>query len=69
MIGGRRKPLTNNIGGITMKHKTKIERIETCINDIQNFIQMYKDGVYDDDTEFLEDIEANAESILFETQK
>ena len=52
-----------------MKHKTKIERIETCINDIQNFIQMYKDGVYDDDTEFLEDIEVNAESILFETQK
>jgi len=52
-----------------MKHYIKISRIETCINDIQNFIQMYKDGVYDDDTEFLEDIEANAEAILDETRK
>ena len=55
-----------------MNNKTadKLNYIETCINDMQNFIQMFRDGVYKDDTdEFWTDISFNAECIASEAMK
>ena len=51
----------------------KIDYIETCINDIQNFIQMFRDGEYDgeilDEDDFWVDIAQNAQRIHDEVMR
>ena len=41
----------------------RIVVIETCLNDIENFICMYRDGEYESDHEFIDDVETMAEAI------
>jgi len=51
----------------------KINYFETCLDDIRNFIQMYRDGEYnnfeDPDSEFLSDIAINAQAIYDESMR
>lgn len=51
----------------------KIDYIETCINDIQNFIQMFRDGEYDgeiqDEDDFWVDVAQNAQCIHDEAMR
>lgn len=48
-----------------MDEKTmhKVDYIETCINNIQNFIQIFRDGGYEDEDDFFSDIGVNAADI------
>ena len=46
-----------------------LDRIETTIDDISNFIQEFRDGNYYEDNEFWSDIIFNAECIKKEANK
>ena len=47
----------------------KISYFETVIDDLKDYIQMYRDGEYDDDDDFLTDIANNAQCIHDEAMR
>jgi len=47
----------------------KIDYIETCLDDIQNFIAMFRDGEYTDSDDFWSDVSLSADAISNEAMR